>query len=29
MFATYGRRFPDDPANDQLRKSLSVTAIRK
>ncbi|MBJ7400638.1 class I SAM-dependent methyltransferase [Mycolicibacterium sp.] len=29
MFATYGRHFPDDPANAQLRKSLSVTAIRK
>jgi len=29
MFATYGRHFPDDPTNAQLRNSLSVTAIRK
>ena len=29
MFATYGRHFPDEPANAQLGKSLSITAIRK
>ena len=29
MFAAYGQSYPDDPANAQLRKSLSVTAIRK
>jgi len=29
MFAAYGRPFPDDAANAALRKSLSVTAIRK
>jgi O-methyltransferase involved in polyketide biosynthesis len=29
MFAAYGRPFPDGAANAALRKSLSVTAIRK
>lgn len=27
VFAAYGRPFPDDPANDALRRSLSVSAI--
>ena len=29
MFAAYGRPYPDGQANEALRKSLSVTAIRK
>jgi methyltransferase (TIGR00027 family) len=29
MFVAYGRQYPDDAANAALRKSLSVTAIRK
>jgi methyltransferase (TIGR00027 family) len=29
MFVAYGRPYPDDAANAALRKSLSVTAIRK
>jgi methyltransferase (TIGR00027 family) len=29
MFAAYGRPFPTDPANQALRNSFSVTAIRK
>ena len=29
MFAAYGRPYPDDPVNAALRKSLSITAIRK
>ena len=29
MFAAHGRSFPDDPADQALRDSFSVTAIRK
>ena len=29
MFAAYGRQFPTDPADQALRNSFSVTAIRK
>lgn len=29
MFAAYGRPFPTDPADEALRNSLAVTAIRK
>lgn len=29
MFAAYGQRFPTDPADQVLRNSFSVTAIRK